>query len=592
MSKPENDVLNVATDAAATADVSGLSRRKFLGGLGGAAAATMAAGVVGGVALEPLMDAAATAEAAPGGPSVANHRSQRAWQIRKDMADYWKGQSPVTHLTNGDEARYPSRIGNWSKGMPHNQFGEVDPAAYNSFLKAIDSGKPEDYDAIILGSPGKKLTNPQSGLAFDMQGIDCQAATVPPPPALASREQASEIIEHYWQALLRDTNFLDYGSSADATAACADLNAFGADFKGVRIGGVVTPQTLFRDIGPGMTVGPYISQFMWLNTPYGAEQIDRRTWTLAPGSDHLQTFDDYLASQHGLVPQPAQFLGLRRYIINGRDLAEWVHIDVLYQAYFNAMLIMATPPDNSDNGGGLGVGLNPGNPYIGNPTQAPFTTFGPPGIATLLTEVSSRCLKATWHKKFQIHRRLRPEHHAGRIEVHLNQSPGRYNGALHPDTFNATALDRIETHNGGSYLLPIAFPEGCPTHPSYTAGHATVAGACVTLLKAMFDTENHIIQNPVVPTPDGSALVPYVGPALTVEGELNKVASNVATGRNIAGMHWRSDAWASMRLGQKVAISLLQEQTKIHNEPDPFYTFRGFDGERIVVRNGGVTITP
>ncbi len=33
----------------------------------------------------------------------------------------------------------------------------------------------------------------------------------------------------------------------------------------------------------------------------------------------------------------------------------------------------------------------------------------------------------------------------------------------------------------------MAFPEGSPTHPSYGAGHATVAGACVTILKAWFD---------------------------------------------------------------------------------------------------------
>ena len=53
-------------------------------------------------------------------------------------------------------------------------------------------------------------------------------------------------------------------------------------------------------------------------------------------------------------------------------------------------------------------------------------------------------------------------------------------------------------------------------------------------------------------------------------------------------VHWRSDAYESLRLGQKVAISILQEQTKIHNEANPYYIFRGFDGERIVVRQGGV----
>jgi hypothetical protein len=101
-------------------------------------------------------------------------------------------------------------------------------------------------------------------------------------------------------------------------------------------------------------------------------------------------------------------------------------------------------------------------------------------------------------------------------------------------------------------LLPQVFPEGSPLHPSYGSGHATVAGACVTILKAMFDGSTGYA-NPVVASADGLSLVPYVGSdanSLTVEGELNKLASNVAHGRNIAGVHWRSDAYWSLRLGE------------------------------------------
>ncbi|HEX6901545.1 MAG TPA: vanadium-dependent haloperoxidase [Thermoanaerobaculia bacterium] len=587
MNTDSNNPLDLSTDQAPPVDAPGLSRRRFLGGLGGAAAATMAAGVVGGMALEPLVNVDAVAEAANANSAAAQRRNA-CWKIRKDMADYWKGQGAVDHPTNGDEDRYPNRIANYSKSLPHNSFGEVDPAAYNSFLAAVASGRAADYDAIVINPGAIKLTSPQCGLAFDMEAVDSHGVAVPPPPALASREQAGEIVEHYWQALLRDVNFLDYGSSPRAAQAVADLNAFGADFKGPKIGGQVTPQSLFRDVAPGTTVGPYISQFMWLPTPFGVEYVERKMWTLAAGSDHMQSFADWLTVQNGYVPGSQSFLGQRRYLVNGRDLAAWVHVDVLFQAYFNACLIMMTPPDGSDVGGGLGVPFNSGNPYLGNANQDGFCTFGPPAAKALMCEVASRCLKATWHKKWQVHRRLRPEAFGGRVEVQLNQSPGRYNGILHPSLFSAGVLDEIETHNGGSYLLPMAFPEGSPTHPSYTAGHATVAGACVTILKALFDTENRPIANPVVPTPDGSALVPYTGPTLTVEGELNKIASNIATGRNIAGVHWRSDSFNSLRIGQAVAISLLQEQSVIHNERNVSYNFRGFDGERIVVRDGGV----
>jgi hypothetical protein len=169
-----------------------------------------------------------------------------------------------------------------------------------------------------------------------------------------------------------------------------------------------------------------------------------------------------------------------------------------------------------------------------------------------------------------------------RVEVQAHRSPGRYNGALHPSLFSANVLNQVATHNGGTYLLPMAFAEGCPTHPSFTAGHATVAGACVTTLKAMFD-ESFVIPNPVVPDASGSTLVPYTGPSLTVGGELNKLASNIATGRNMAGVHWRSDAYASLRVGEQVAISILRDQKATYSEPGISYQFTSFDGTPVTI---------
>jgi hypothetical protein len=104
----------------------------------------------------------------------------------------------------------------------------------------------------------------------------------------------------------------------------------------------------------------------------------------------------------------------------------------------------------------------------------------------------------------------------------------------------------------------------------------------VTILKAFFD-ETAIIQNPVVSTPNGSGTDPYTGPDLTVGGELNKIASNVATGRNIAGVHWRSDAVESLNLGEAVAIGILKDQRGLYAENFGGYTFTKFDGTTITV---------
>jgi membrane-associated phospholipid phosphatase len=313
-------------------------------------------------------------------------------------------------------------------------------------------------------------------------------------------------------------------------------------------------------------------------TPFGAEVIDRRMRTVLPGDDHGTSFAAWLAIQNGDVPGQQSFDGTRRYIRNGRDLGEWVHVDVLFQAYFNACLILGTPPDPSaDTGGGIGCPVNPGNPYVGSATQEGFGTWGPPGIKALLCAVASRALKAVWFQKWFVHRRLRPEAFAGRVHVHRS---GLASYPLHADVLDSAARARVRAAHG-SDLLPLAFPEGSPVHPAYGAGHATVAGACVTILKAFFD-ESFVVPNPVVPNPGGRQLQPWSGPALTVGGELNKLASNVATGRNQAGVHWRTDAIESLRLGEAVAMAVLEDYKASTHEAGGFF-FTSFDGLPVVI---------
>jgi hypothetical protein len=101
-------------------------------------------------------------------------------------------------------------------------------------------------------------------------------------------------------------------------------------------------------------------------------------------------------------------------------------------------------------------------------------------------------------------------------------------------------------------------------------------------LKAVFD-ERFVIPSPVVASGDGLATLSYTDQPLTVGGELNKLASNVATGRHHAGVHWRSDAYWSLRLGQQVAISILRDQRGTYNENFSGYTFTGFDNETITI---------
>ncbi len=568
------------TRPAARTDSSGISRRGFLSGLGGAAAAAMAGGTL---AVEPLIFGGSRADAAPQvGPLLGQDRIDAAYARRVAAAQRMLDAGPTVQNSNDDETEFPGYVANYSKGLNHDSLGEVDPADYALLLQALASGDPADFAALPVNA--NPQTNPQAGLAFELEGLDPHQFAIPPAPKFDSAEEASEMVELYWMALLRDENFGHYADKGSLAArACAELSAM-SDFRGPKVGGQITPQTLFRDklgIGTPHSAlnGPYCSQFMLLPTPFGAEFVDRRMRTHVPGDDHLTTFSDYLAAQNGSVPGASRFETHRRYMRCGRDLAQWVHIDVLFQAYFNACLILGTPPNAQDaQSGGIGCPVNPGNPYAGIANQIGFATWGGPFYKTILCEVATRALKAVWFQKWFVHRRLRPENFACRVHVHKS---GLKSYPIHGDVLDSEAADRVRQRYG-TWVLPMAFPEGCPTHPSYGAGHATVAGACVTILKALFD-EDFVIPNPVEPNPSGQSLRPYNGAPLTVGGELNKIASNVATGRNISGVHWRSDAAESMRLGERVAIELLRDTVAVFNEGPGSLTLTGFDGQTITI---------
>lgn len=516
--------------------------------------------------------------------SSAGKRAQQAYRARVDAAQLERDAFQPNQTPNGDEQKFADKIGNFSKGLPHNALGEVDLNAYEIFRQAMINGAHQsDTEQIPMGSTDRKFVNPCSGVAFDLQGADSHHLAIPAAPSVQSAEIAGEMVELYWAALLRDVPFTQYDSDPLAQAAAAELTKLSV-FKGPKINGQVTAGTLFRGFTAGDAIGPYISQFLLRPVPFGAQFVEQRMRTYLPGIDFLTQYDDWLTIQNGTSPsRGAQFDGTRRYIRNGRDMAQWVHVDVLYQAYFDAMLIMLQPPDPGDafTGGGLGVPLNPGNPYLTSRNQEGFGTFGPPAVAAAVAEIATRALKAVWYQKWIVHRRLRPEEFGGLVHNAIVKSA---NYPIHKDVLNSQALNRIQGKFGTS-LLPAAFPEGCPLHPSYGAGHATVAGACVTILKAIFD-ESFAIPNPVVPSTDGLSLVPYTGPdagKLTVGGELNKIAANVAIGRNIAGVHWRSDYTESLKLGEQIAISVLRDQRLTYGEDFDGFRFTRFNGAKITV---------
>jgi len=565
--------------------------------LQGAAAVAAAAGM-GGLP-RPLRAQDTASSGGPDGalgPQTPRARAITAFDIKVDNAELQFNKPIPRHPTNGDEARFPRKIGNFHKGLPTiNAFGEVDLEAYQSLLDALTSGAFAAFEAIPLGGTAL-LVDPQAGLAFDTEGVDDQQLVIPPSPGVASAERAAEAVELYWMALARDVPFTHYGLEPITQGAIADLNRVSA-FDGVT---PVTAQNLFRLGLGGPTfhdlIGPYVSQFLLVPFSEGVIPIDHKIRTYKSlangGRDFLTTEASWLAAQQGNVTVDASAVTdpIFRHVRSGRDLGQYVHIDVLYQApqeYLNAKSILVGA------GGELPEGvpsapLSPSNPYVTSRTQAGFGTLGAGFQVSMIGEVTRRALQAVWFQKWFVHRTLRPEAFGGLVHFQLTQ--GRY-PFLHSDILTSPALPLVFEQNR-TYFHPQAFPEGSPLHPSYGSGHATIAGACVTLLKAFYDESTRIVDlfTPQVAAPDGLSLTEYTGPdvtQMTVGSELNKLASNVARGRNIAGVHWHSDAVQSLLLGEQVAIAVLQDVKQTLNEfrTGGFtqFTFHDFQGNVVTI---------
>lgn len=421
---------------------------------------------------------------------------------------------------------------------------------------------------------------------------------------------------------------IEMASTEDAVRSAGEEEGF------IRFG----TQTIAQQFVPHQENVDHMSEWgMWLDVQNGANRKGR--------------FDLYLTEDR----QPdGKTQG--RFITTPRDLATYVHFDALYQAYLNACLLLLGKQWPTD------AGLPEGP---GHPTRDNFATFGGPHILTLVTEVATRALKAVRRQKYNVHLRSRPEALAAAVSLAwVNDDADKSQLGGQKDALGemATALDdsglltKIADRNkvvndfwasadwdidygpgmdeDTNALLPMAFPEGSPMHPAYGAGHATVAGACVTVLKAFFEMydigdkrgtfsiydiiEQESGYSGKLPTDlfgearsligaekdqfeaayqalftnEPKTLGTKLDPVnlghtvLTTQGELDKLAANISIGRNFGGVHFYTDYYESLRMGERIAVSMLQEHMLTYREPVSM-RFTSFDDDRIMLIGTG-----
>jgi hypothetical protein len=574
---------------ASKSEKSGVSRRNFVKG-----AATIAAAAAT-IQLKPILGSTDSTAEASTIDYESNQRTNDSFQYRRNVALANKiniGEVP----DNGDLLKFKDFSALHSKALRHDGLGVPNQLSYQSLIDALTSETFTGLQNVIVGTPGggpnSRLNGPATSFAFDLEGLDSHAFTIPPPaPGVATAQTATEEVEHYWAALLRDVPFTEYGSNPTVAQAVADLNS--RSF--LQGGGAnqwplpVTPQNLFRGrvfANDGNVKGPYVSQFLIQPTFFGAQALSQRYQTFLPNQAFLTDVSSYQAVQNGGASGEPLMDPTPRFIRNGRDFSAYTRVDGLHQAYLVAFLVLA----------GIKAPPNPTNPYNNSNTQKAFGTLGAPDALATIPEVATRALKASWFRKWISDLRLRPEEYGALVEARrIGSTPvPQASNALHSDVLTSAVLPQILAMFG-SHLMPQAFPEGSPTHPCYTGGHATVAGACATIIKFFVDGSRKI--RPLLlaagsdvkqPSPDGLSLVNYTGAdrdTLDINGELSKLAFNIPFGHGVhAGIHFRSSNHWGILLGEAVALSVLKDRAKSYNEPFTINITK-FDGTIATITN-------
>ncbi len=594
-----------STDSESSAGKNGAirsSRRGFLktAGLG---AAVITAGSILPTGLIP------EAEAVEIGPPSQNPslRASQSDQVRKTTSGNESAaiKAAFPHQTNGDEETYANQsfAGNFSKTLNHNpSTGLVVPSDYQALMNGIKAGTQAALDAVPAGGPGK-LAGPLSPLAFQLQGADSTvAAELFVPPSISTAAGAANYVELYWEAFLRDVPFIDYGSNPLVAQAVTDMNHLSA-YSGPK---PVTPQNLFRYPFFGTTDGPLISQVLYTtHTLDGVTFVpmiktrfqvaDPNTGTVlpastSPGIDFMTNLNEYVFVENGkgALDNTNVFDPTVRFIRSGRDLGSLVNADSIYSIYFRAAIMLQN----------LGVPLDSNSPYTNDTRISGFNTFSTAWLFNLIGAAQDTEAQA-FYQKWYVHRHLRPEAFGNLVDG-IKGNRFALSPSLHSDVLNSAVLPLIFERNkelnakrnmgsNGSYFLPQESNGGSPSHPDAPAGHAFTAGVGVTLLKAVFDVGTPANPRawplqPVEASEDGLTLLNSPSNA-TILGELNKLAMNIADGRDWLGIHTRVGGnMLGLTMGEDVAIRLLTDLGFTYPESTfPGFTLTKFDGTTVLV---------
>ena len=483
-----------------------------------------------------------------------------------------------------------------SKGLTHDAItGWPLKADVDLLLQARSTATSEAVDAIPLsGGATRKIQNILCSHNFNIIGTDPSPTfDVITKPAIDSNESAFEMAEVYSKSLLRDVSFWDIEQGVNATANThiTNLNAFPSKSIAPVDGGLITAPLLHRDTLPGCLDGPYVSQFLVNGSYFNPirnenNQAQFRTWNDTIGS---QDITNWLSIQNGEEPLSTQGLSTPLFIWNARYLMAigftespaqtmaWLTDYILNQSL---LALQFQGSDNNDN----------------------YISGGLPSLHSSIQGVITACMSTAAHHKWGVQMGLRPEALAQRYhfaETLNNNSalfddvPGfqfikdQVNGVMAP------FIGEVQTQSTtGTALLRLTRGSGSSMDPSKPSMWSVVAGACITIFKAYLECHDEFDQELAYPysvihsltggLPTTYAVPP--GTTITINGELNKLASNLGMCQSWLGESFRS--CLAYELGEKIGIRYLEDiQRSFHESYDGFegFTLTKFDGTYTVI---------
>ncbi|GIT92340.1 phosphoesterase [Jannaschia pagri] len=539
-----------------------------------------------------------------------------------------------------------------SKGQDHDDYGLAIPG--DGALRSTQATGTRRFRttaldgaswAALKGSPPN--TTAREALPKQVLGLD-----VAPEPRLGSDQLAAEMAELYAMAILRDKPFEElrdgqHGAATtvhalrkmswfDEGAPTPDRHMQPQTSEGPRgKRNRLSPQSLFRAAAPGCAVGPYVSQFLLIGnsgltgglTPdmgfvtFGTQRMSQMIARHVSGVDYMRDWAEWLDVQDGADTASAQaFDGTRGFICTPRDLSARMRQSAPEEPFVTAYYLLLAAEAAADDG-------------LPEPTS--LRSSAPPltaaDVLSLISEAASAAQVLLAEQAARGRGRLQPEV-LGALATLVTNGEGARLGAARPlvethvEKLEAAAtanFDLLEAVNqmpttgqfGGepkgppfqlsrNLMLPMAFAEGAPKEAAFGARQATVAGACATLLKAMFKISTDgaapltldqvgtgTLGTTYVPNGTGSCLVATTAPEdagsqLTLQGELNKLAANVALARSFAGIHTYGASWDAMRMGERLAVGLLLDRLAASDQPASL-TFESFDGDALVLSGDG-----